>query len=91
MKRKTVEGLATSRLPLEHGSKHGLRLREAGARRHEVIPEPRRLRSTAADLAHVRRKSPEWLTEINYLGLYHAARFRRQRYSLLNTGIRILD
>ncbi|MCB9566282.1 MAG: hypothetical protein H6710_03540 [Myxococcales bacterium] len=49
----------------------------------------RRLRSTAADLAHVRRKSPEWLTEINYLGLYHEARFRRQRHRFL--GIPLLD
>ncbi len=48
-----------------------------------------RLRSTVADLHHVRRKSPEWLTEINYLGLYHSARFRRTRHRFL--GIPLLD
>ncbi len=48
-----------------------------------------RLRSTVVDLRHVRRTSPEWLEEINYLGLYHAARFRRQRHRFF--GIPLLD
>ena len=52
----------------------------------------RRFEAVVAELRHVKpRASPPSVTEINYLGLYHAARFRRQRYSLLNTGIRILD
>ena len=48
-----------------------------------------RLRSTVAELHYVRRSSPEWLTEINYLGLYHSARFRRQRHRFF--GIPLLD
>jgi hypothetical protein len=49
----------------------------------------RRLRTTVADLEHVRRASPEWIEEINYLGLYHSARFRRTRHRFF--GIPLLD
>ncbi|MCA9691837.1 MAG: hypothetical protein KC636_19690, partial [Myxococcales bacterium] len=63
-----------------------------GARRgRDVDRFTRRLRTVTADLRSQPRPPPPWETEVNYLGLYHAARFRRQRYRLLGTGIRILD
>lgn len=40
-------------------------------------------------LEHLERAGPPWETEINYLGLYHESRFRRQQHRLL--GIRLLD
>ena len=40
-------------------------------------------------LEHLERQAPPWETEINYLGLYHESRFRRQQHRLL--GIRLLD
>jgi hypothetical protein len=40
-------------------------------------------------LEHLERRAPPWETEINYLGLYHESRFRRQQHRLL--GIRLLD
>lgn len=49
----------------------------------------RRLRATVADLEHIRRARPEWNTEINYLTLFHEARFRRQKHRFL--GIPLLD
>ncbi|MBK8264420.1 MAG: DUF2183 domain-containing protein [Nannocystis sp.] len=49
----------------------------------------RKLRATVGDLEHVYRAKQEWPTEINYLSLYHQARFRRQRHRLL--GIPLLD
>ena len=49
----------------------------------------RKLRATVADLDHVPRAEPAPALEINYLGLYHQARFRRQRHRLL--GIPLLD
>lgn len=38
---------------------------------------------------HLQRSPPPWPEEINYLGLYHEARWRRQQQRLL--GIRLLD
>ncbi|MBL9101937.1 MAG: hypothetical protein JNL82_13320 [Myxococcales bacterium] len=38
---------------------------------------------------HLQRSPPPWPTEINYLGLYHEARWRRQQQRLF--GIRLLD
>jgi hypothetical protein len=38
---------------------------------------------------HLQRSPPPWPDEINYLGLYHEARWRRQQQRLL--GIRLLD
>jgi len=40
-------------------------------------------------LEHLQRSGPPIETDINYLGLYHEARFRRQQQRLL--GIRLLD
>lgn len=40
-------------------------------------------------LEHLQRNTPPWELDINYLGLYHEARFRRQQHRLL--GIRLLD
>ncbi len=40
-------------------------------------------------VAGLQRNPPAWETEINYLGVYHEARFRRQQERLL--GIRLLD
>ena len=40
-------------------------------------------------LEHLQRSSPPIEQDINYLGLYHEARFRRQQQRLL--GIRLLD
>ncbi len=40
-------------------------------------------------LENIQRPGPRWETEINYLGLYHEARFRRQQHRFL--GIRLLD
>lgn len=42
-----------------------------------------------AGLEHLQRAGPPWETEINYLGLYHEARFRQQQHRLF--GIRLLD
>lgn len=49
----------------------------------------RKLKTTVGDLEHLQRARAEWRTDINYLGLYHQARFRRQRHRLL--GIALLD
>jgi 5-carboxymethyl-2-hydroxymuconate isomerase len=38
---------------------------------------------------HLQRSPPPWATDINYLGLYHEARWRRQQHRLF--GIRLLD
>ncbi len=42
-----------------------------------------------AGLEDIQRSSPPWERDINYLGLYHEARFRRQQHRWL--GIRLLD
>lgn len=42
-----------------------------------------------ASLENLQRPGPRWETEINYLGLYHEARFRRQQHRFF--GIRLLD
>jgi hypothetical protein len=44
---------------------------------------------TVAQLEDLQRPGPRWEAEINYLGLYHEARFRRQQHRFL--GIRLLD
>jgi hypothetical protein len=40
-------------------------------------------------LENLNRPGPRWEAEINYLGIYHEARFRRQQHRFL--GIRLLD
>jgi hypothetical protein len=40
-------------------------------------------------MVHLQRSPPPWPDEINYLGLYHEARWRRQQQRLF--GIRLLD
>ena len=49
----------------------------------------RKFEDVVSGLEHLQRSAPTWEQDINYLGLYHEARFRRQQHRLL--GIRLLD
>jgi hypothetical protein len=78
----TAKDMSTALANAEHV--RGYRATRFTRRFEEVVAELR--------LKDVRPPpNPPTITEINYLGLYHAARFRRERYRLINTGIRILD
>ncbi|WP_434414907.1 phosphatase domain-containing protein [Nannocystis pusilla] len=55
-------------------------------------PVPRFLHAfedAIGSLENLQRPGPRWESEINYLGIYHEARFRRQQHRFL--GIRLLD
>lgn len=49
----------------------------------------RKFEDVVSGLENLQRSPPVWEHDINYLGLYHEARFRRQQHRLL--GIRLLD
>jgi len=51
----------------------------------------RKFEEVISGMQTVARPCPANNPEINYIGLFHAARFRRTRHRLLGTGIRILD
>lgn len=70
------------------------RFAEALAAAEETMarPVPRFLQAfedVVATLEDLQRPEPRWETQINYLGLYHEARFRRQQHRLF--GISLLD
>ncbi len=51
----------------------------------------RKFEDVISGMETLARPPPPDNHEINYIGLFHAARFRRKRHRLLGTGIRILD
>jgi len=51
----------------------------------------RKFEEVVSGMQTIARPCPPNNTEINYIGLFHAARFRRKRHRLLGMGIRILD